>query len=181
MKKIIIFVALVLALCATFIGCSPKIDVSAPITHKGEGIELTLPRFMRSEEVDGYDMYFSNLSVTLTVNAVTEEMLRALDLDTNATRDEYFNRMLEVNSLERDKLENLNDDPDNSRISFSYVYRDTTDDVEINTFMYVVLIGKSGNLYYVSMSCDAREGENNLVMFNDWRRSIKLIPKDAPK
>ena len=180
MRKIFILLAIVLALSSVLVGCSPKIDVNEPITHTGNGIEITLPRYMRKETVEDYDMYFSNLAIILTAEEVDREMLDSLELTENVTRAAFVDRILEINSLDKSKLENYVESDELQQTAFSYIVREESDDgvdLGTGTFVYVIIVGEASNLHYVSILCEVNYGGDNIKMFNDWRKNIKAVPK----
>ena len=180
MRKTFTILALILAVSAILVGCSPKVDVNEPITHTGNGIELTLPRYMRAETVEDYDMYFSNLATVLTVEAVDQEMLDSLELREDVTRADFVERILEINALDKSKLENYVESDELKQTAFSYIVREESEDgvdLGTGTFVYVIIVGEASNLHYVSILCEVNYGDDNVNMFNDWRKNIKSVPK----
>ena len=180
MRKTFTILALILAVSAILVGCSPKVDVNELITHTGNGIELTLPRYMRAETVEDYDMYFSNLAIVLTVEAVDQEMLDSLELREDVTRADFVERILEINSLDKSKLENYVESDELKQTAFSYIVREESEDgvdLGTGTFVYVIIVGEASNLHYVSILCEVTYGDDNVNMFNDWRKNIKSVPK----
>ncbi|MBE6636042.1 MAG: hypothetical protein E7617_07590 [Ruminococcaceae bacterium] len=165
--KIISSVLILSAILASVISCNDK-PTYEEVTYSENGLTLKLRSNMRRSYVEGYDFYFSNLAIVLTATKFDAEFLTSqgvsADIDAQGYTEEYIKRR----ELDKEMIYYLAE-PEYNRYSFRYTY--VQDGSEL--FLYIVIIGGPGNLWYVEVCCDQEDSEIYLPEFETWRKNIK--------
>ena len=168
MKKTIALLLTVIMLLS-FVGCRRSVKYEN-VTYRESGIEFTLPSSMRRSYVEGYDYYFSTLAIIFTAVKIDSEFIESseIDLDPSISAKEYVDLITE----EMDKSQMyFNVDESRNLYNFRYTYEDQSSGTEI--FYYVIVIGESGNTWYIEMCCDQQDSGTFVETFDEWKMSIK--------
>ena len=177
MKKTVAIILLTLVLAFSAVSCAEDIDTTELLTYVNEGLEFSLPRYMRASDPTGtgYDMYFDNLKVFYTVKELDKDTLTELDLPETTTADEYFDHLMQINSLDKDKVFYERDE-ESKKINFRYIYDNGTE-TETAMMYFVVIVGDPGNLWYIEMCCSEEDSEGMLSTFRSWMNHIEVTDK----
>ena len=176
MKKTALVLLLTLSLAILLCGCGENIDITEPQTYVANGLEVTLPLYMRMSKSENFDIYLDNLSVAFCARQITEEDLESVGLGMDATCAQYVDALIRMREFDKTKIF-YEEYPDDGQYTFRYVFEPETG--EESTSCYVVITGNVGNIWYIEMACADDIFEGNLGMFNDWRRQIVVTERVA--
>ncbi len=174
MKKTALVLLLTLSLGILLCGCGEEIDITEPQTYVANGLEVTLPLYMRISHSDNFDIYLDNLSVAFCARHITAEDLATMDLGEGATAKEYVEALIRMREFDKNKI-HYEEFTDEGQYTFRYIFEPETG--EESTTCYVVVTGDVGNIWYVEMACANDLFEGNLGMFNDWRQKIVVTER----
>ncbi len=179
-KKIIL-----LLLCLTFVlplvSCGEDVDVNEELTYDLNGITVVLPRYMRRSYSEDWDFYFDNLSMAMYGKCIDRDVLADMELPATTTRKEYADLFIENRKLDKTKIE-LTEDAGRATTTFRYIYQ--PEDGSAAQSCQVVLIGDTGNLWFVEISADSETFDEHVSMFKVWCSKLTLTerkPEDEPK
>ena len=174
MKKTALVLLLTLSLGILLCGCGENIDITEPQTYVANGLEVTLPLYMRMSHSENFDIYLDNLSVAFCARHITEDDLATMELGASATAKEYVETLISMRKFDKSKI-HYEEYPEKGQYTFRYIFEPETG--EASTSCYVVVTGDVGNIWYVEMACANDLFEDNLGMFNDWRGDIVVTER----
>ena len=170
MKKIIALLLIISALLISFSSCDDDKNIYEIIEYRENGIEFSLPNYMRRSVVEGYDFYFTNLSIVYTAVKLDSEFLESKNLAPGISGKEYIDVYVERNGLDLERMSYTYED-DRILHNFRYTFGDETSGMEM--FYYVVVVGEQGNLWYIEMCCKYEDSATCLSSFEVWKKYIK--------
>ena len=168
MKKIIAFIIVISALTLALASCTDSGIKYEDVTYRENGIEFTLPSSMRRSTDPTTPYTFSTPDVVfyaekLSYESVTEN---GLEIGKSFTAKEYVD--IVIADLDKDQLY-LTEDEANNRYTFRYTVGETE---ETEVFYYVVVVGTSGNVWEVTMSCYQDVSSDHVDTFELWAKYI---------
>lgn len=169
MKKFLAFIIVLSALVLTFTACGDDTVTYEDVTYREEGIEFTLPSNMRRSTDPESRFNFSTPEVVFSAQKLDAASIRenGMQIGDNFDAKEYVD--IVTASLDRDQLY-LTEDAENSKYTFRYTVGETE---ETEAFYYVVVVGTSGNVWEVTMSCYQDVSSEHIASFEVWAKYIK--------
>ena len=168
LKSLCSILLLSLICCAVLASCNGK-PVYTDKVYEENGLKLRLPENMRRSDIDGYDFYFSNLAIVFTAVKFDSQFLTDQGVSADIDAKGYAEAYVEKRQLDKKSIYYL-EEPEYDRYSFRYTY--TLEDGS-DVFYYVVIIGTSGNLWYIEMTCDQENSGDYITEFEVWRKNMK--------
>jgi hypothetical protein len=168
MKKISAFIIVICIITAALVSCSDEIKYE-DVTYRENGIEFTLPSNLRRSTDPETPYNFSTPEVVFTAEKLSYDALteNGIEIAKNFGAKEYVD--IVTASLDRDQLY-LTEDAANSKYTFRYTVGETE---ETEAFYYVVVVGTSGNVWEITMSCYQDVSSEHIASFELWAKYIK--------
>ena len=168
MKKIITAIIAISLLLACLTSCDDNGNIYEMVNYRENGLELSLPNYMRRSDIEGYDFYFTNLAIIFTAVKLDAEFLEEKNISPDITGKEYIDIYVERNGLSLDRM-GYSYDEENMLHNFRYSY---TDGEDMDMFYYVVVVGDVGNVWYIEMVCDQKNSSRYIQSFDVWKKYV---------
>lgn len=170
MKRKLSILLIILIFASLLVSCSKNVKFD-DVEYKEKGLSFTLPNTMKRQNTDGYDFYFSGMSMDVIFSAlkITDEILESTGFDTRMSAEEYVDAIIERRGLEKSKLYYKHYE-DLGQFNFRYTY---VSESGYETFYFVTVTGTRDNLWYIEMCCDSEESTKYLDTFEVWRRTVR--------
>ena len=168
MKRILAFITVVATLILALASCTDDGVKYEDITYRENGIEFTLPSNMRRSTDPETPYNFSTPEVVFVAKKLDRSELLdgGFEVGESFTAKDYVD--IVTASLDRDQLY-LTEDAANSKYTFRYTVGETED---TEAFYYVVVVGTSGNVWEITMSCYQDVSSEHIASFELWAKYI---------
>jgi hypothetical protein len=168
MKKFLAFITVVATLILALASCTDDGVKYEDVTYRENGIEFTLPSNMRRSTDPTAPYTFSTPEVVFTAEKLSYDALseNGVEIAKNFGAKEYVD--IVTANLDGDQLY-LTEDAENSKYTFRYTVGETE---ETEAFYYVVVVGTSGNVWEVTMSCYQDVSSEHIASFEIWAKYI---------